>query len=371
VPLRDGPLGSLRAPLYWAAGAAVVLTLAGAIALFMSDRRESLTEGGYGAVRQAADRVQAPITGVLSAPVRWVESGTAGVRGYFGAVSENRRLRTELEAMNELQAELALKDDLIERYTELLGLRIDPPIEMVSGRAVSDARGPYANSRLINVGSEAEVKVGHPVMSENGLVGRVVGVAPGVSRVLLLTDVASAVPVMIDRTNARAVLTGDGGPAPLMAYMRGRDEPEVGDVVVTSGDGGLFPRGLPVGQVVRGVDGNWRVRLASDRAPIDFVRVLKFESFAQLADTERLSDLVEPVQMSGETVARSQAGEQSLAPAQPAEPAAQTPGTPVSEIEIVENPELPEPEPPPEREYQRVPQDAEIVVESPDAEIAQ
>src|SRR5690606_36455106 len=99
---------------------------------------------------------------------------------------------------------------------------------------------------------EVGVRIGNPVMSEEGLVGRVIGVTNGASRILLLTDTASRTPVMIDRTNARAILTGDGSGHPQLAYMRGRDPVKVGDRVLTSGDGGLFPRGLPVGVAVQG-----------------------------------------------------------------------------------------------------------------------
>jgi rod shape-determining protein MreC len=108
-------------------------------------------------------------------------------------------------------------------------------------------------------------------------------VTTNASRVLLLTDIASRTPVMIDRTNARAVLTGDGGPNPKLEYLRGRNPVTSGDRILTSGDGGVLPRGLPVGTAVKGLDGRWRVILASDTAPIDFVRILLFEDFSQLA----------------------------------------------------------------------------------------
>ena len=89
--------------------------------------------------------------------------------------------------------------------------------------------------------------------------------------------------MLIDRTNARAILSGDGGPNPKLAYMRGQDPVKVGDRVLTSGDGGVFPRGLPVGVAVQGLDGAWRVRLDSDSSPIDFVRILLFTDFSQIA----------------------------------------------------------------------------------------
>ena len=99
-------------------------------------------------------------------------------------------------------------DDTNARYRALLGFRTNPPIPMASAHVILDSRGPFADTRLANAGREKGVKVGNPVMSENGLVGRVIGVTDGASRVLLLTDIASRTQVMIDRTNARAILTG-------------------------------------------------------------------------------------------------------------------------------------------------------------------
>jgi rod shape-determining protein MreC len=165
---------------------------------------------------------------------------------------------------------------------------------MVAARIVTDSHGPFADTRLSNAGSEKGVKAGNPVMSENGLVGRVIGVTNGASRVLLLTDIASRTPVMIDRTNARAILTGDGGPNPRLDYLRGRDPIREGDRLLTSGDGGVLPRGLPVGTAVKGLDGRWRVVLASDKAPIDFVRILLFEDFTQVVNQKELSQTPAP-----------------------------------------------------------------------------
>ena len=170
---------------------------------------------------------------------------------------------------------------------------------MASARIVTDSRGPFANSRLANAGSEAGIKPGNPVMSENGLVGRVVGVTEGVSRVLLLTDVASRTPVMIDRTNSRAILTGDGGPNPKLEYLRGQDPVRNGDRVLTSGDGGVFPRGLPVGIAVKGLDNRWRVVLASDKAAVDFVRILLFQDFTQVANRAGLEKIEVPLPTPG------------------------------------------------------------------------
>ncbi len=294
MSFRDNPLGELKVPLTWTAGIVFVVVLIVAVTLLLSDRRESFDTDAYGQTRTTTDRVLEPVGEALSAPSRWTGAGVDSIRGYFFAVSENRRLKAELKEMRQWRdVAIALRDNN-ERYEALLGLKTDPPIPMVAARIITDSRGPFANSRLANAGAEKGVKHGHPVVSENGLVGRVWGVGQGVSRVLLLTDPASRTPVMIDRTNARAILTGDGGPNPRLDYLRGQNPVRNGDRVLTSGDGGVFPRGLPVGVAVKGLDGAWRVVQASDRAPVDYVRILLFEDFTSLAAQPQLDRLVPP-----------------------------------------------------------------------------
>lgn len=288
MPFREGPLGDLKVPLTWTAAVALVVAAVIAVAFLLADRRETLQEQAYGVTRQTMDTVAKPVSGAIAAPGRWTGLGVDYVRSYFFTASENRRLKAEMAEMRQWRDRALALQDQNDRFRSLLGLRTDPPIPMTAARVVSDSRGPFANTRLADAGSERGVEVGNPVLNERGLVGRVVGVAKGASRVLLLTDIASRTPVMIDRTNARAILTGDGGPNPKLEYLRGVDPIQQGDRVVTSGDGGVVPRGLPVGAAVKGLDGRWRVVLFADQSSIDYVRILLFKDFAQLADQKQL-----------------------------------------------------------------------------------
>ncbi|MFD1785742.1 rod shape-determining protein MreC [Phenylobacterium terrae] len=294
MSLRDSTFGELKVPLTWMATVAVVIASIVALALLMNDRRGDISAGAYSVTREVGDKVAAPVGGVLSTPLRWVGSGVDTVRGYFFAVSENRRLKAELQEMRQWRDLAVALRDTNDRYKTLLGLQTDPPIPMVAARVVQDSRGPFSQARIANAGREKGIQAGHPVMSEKGLVGRVVGVTDGASRILTLTDIASRTPVMIDRTNARAILTGDGGPNPRLEYLRGHEPVKEGDRVVTSGDGGMLPRGLPVGVAVKGLDGRWRVALASDSAPIDYVRILLFQDFSQLVNTQELNKMTPP-----------------------------------------------------------------------------
>jgi rod shape-determining protein MreC len=294
MSLRDSQFGELKVPLTWTAAVALIVAAVVAVALLLTDRRETFRPDAYGEARSAADRVLTPVGEVLTAPVRWTGAGVGAVRSYFFAISENQRLKGELKEMRQWRdVALALRNEN-GRFRSLLGLKIDPPIQMVAARIVLDSRGPFADTRIANTGREAGVAAGNPVMSEYGLVGRVIGVTHGASRVLMLTDAASRTPVMIDRTNARAILAGDGGPNPRLDYLRGQDPVREGDRILTSGDGGIMPRGLPVGYAVKGLDGKWRVVLASDKGPIDFVRILLFQDFAELTNRKELDELPVP-----------------------------------------------------------------------------
>jgi len=289
VAFREGPFGDVKVPLAWTAAVALIIAAIVAFTLLANDRRGTFKTQAYGVTRQAVDTVVAPVGGVLSAPIEWTGSAVNYVTGYFGAISENRRLKRELTEMRQWRDVAVALKDRNERLEAALGLRTEPPIPMATARVVLDSRGPFANSRLADAGSDAGIVVGNPVMSDRGLLGRIVGVSPHISRVLMLTDVASRVPVLIDRTNARAILAGDGAGNPKLDYLRGRDALRQGDRVLTSGDGGVFPRGLPVGVAYKALDGKWRVVLSADASSIDFVRILKFNDFSQLADEKALA----------------------------------------------------------------------------------
>jgi rod shape-determining protein MreC len=299
LSLRDGPFGDIRVPLTWSAAAALVIATIIAAALLMSHQRDPMKVGAYDAAHRAVDVVAAPVGGALSAPVRWTHGALDYVRGYFFAVSQNRQLKADLRDDVATRDKLAQADLEVARLKAVLGIKTDPPLPQVAAETISDSRGPFANTRLANAGRDKGVTEGNPVLSEHGLVGRIVGVSDHVSRILLLTDAESHVPVILVRTNGRAILTGDGGGAPKLDDVRTAVGLKEGDRVLTSGDGGVFPRGLPVGTIVKGDDG-WRVALDSDAAPIDYVQILLFTDFSQLTNEQALAPKELPTAMTEE-----------------------------------------------------------------------
>mgnify|MGYP000574266641 CR=1 FL=1 len=277
----------LKLPVTWAVMGIVVVVSIIAALMFLGDRREEVDGKSFGD-RSGFDSAAEPANAVLSTPVHVVGAGTSWLDDYLFAVRENRILKKKVAELSQYKDAYLEMKDINTRYEALLNLRTEPPVETVTARSVSVARGPFNNNRLIDAGSDKKIAFGNPVITDQGLVGRIVGVSPHVARVLMVTDVNSHVPIMVMRTDARAMMDGDGGGYPKLDWVRGKDSVRKGDQILTSGDGGIFPRGLPVGEAVQGIDGGWRVRLYADRAPIDFVKVLLFKDFSQLPNAESL-----------------------------------------------------------------------------------
>ena len=287
MAFRDGPFENIKVPLVWTAAVTVVVAAIGCVLLLISDARAQTSP--YQPVRAGVEAVAGPVGGIFAAPVRWFGHASDYVGGYFFAVSENRRLRRELAELQPWRDQAIALKNVNARYETMLGIRPEPPVAMQTARSILDTRGPFSRARLLDAGSAKGIKVGNPVINEHGLVGRIVGVSPGVSRMLRVTDVASQIPVLVDRTDARAILKGDGSANPRLEFMRGTASIQVGDRILSSGDGGGFPRGVPIGVAARGIDGSWRVKLFSDRGAIDYVRVMLFEDFGQLIGPEQLN----------------------------------------------------------------------------------
>ena len=162
----------------------------------------------------------------------------------------------------------------LQRYEELLNLVGEPIPNGVSARVVTETGGPFAETRLANAGALQGVEIGFVAVNTQGVIGRVFQVGQRSSRILLVTDFNSRVPIMGEISGVRAILAGGRGTD--IAQLV--DNPETDDFIagenlVTSGEGNAFPRGLRVGRAVRSND-EWVARLSMGEAPLDFVRLM-------------------------------------------------------------------------------------------------
>ncbi len=195
---------------------------------------------------------------------------------FFEVREENNRLRKENKRLLEWQT---LAHKLETENLELRNLLNFVPsrdASFITARLVADTSGAFANSIVLNAGERNNVRKGQAAIVGDGLVGRVAGVGKNSSRVLLATDLNSRIPVNIQPANIRAILAGDNSSYPKLIHLPPGAVIEQGERIVTSGHGGAFPPGLPVGVIKLVNEGNISVKLFADRSKMVYVRLLDY-----------------------------------------------------------------------------------------------
>jgi rod shape-determining protein MreC len=233
----------------------VALTLGG-LAVSQSGRLEPLQ-------RATAD-LFAPVESTLTAATSRVNIAIDNLRRLDQLQTENTELRAEVErlALENVRLTDAAAENI--RLREALEFKqANPTLQMrgadvlargteglVPGRVVSRDPSPYLSHLTINLGKRDGIREGMTVISPQGLVGRIIATGERTARVLLLTDRASAVNGLTMRTRATGIIQGMGTDRLTMRYIEQGVDIKVGDIVLTSGLGGAFPRSQPIGQVV-------------------------------------------------------------------------------------------------------------------------
>jgi rod shape-determining protein MreC len=203
--------------------------------------------------------------------------------------AENAQLREQNARLLEWQTaarQLAVENAGLRQL--LRGVQEDQYPTAVTARVVADSGGLFVQTVLVNAGSEQGVVKGMAAVNERGLVGRVIEVGRRSSRVLLLTDFNSRVPVMVEPSRDQAILAGDNSSQPNLVFLPLNPRLSVGDRVVTSGRGGVLPPGLPVGMVSTIGDKKVAVTPLVDWDRLAYLRLLQY---APVLPPERLEEL--------------------------------------------------------------------------------
>ena len=207
-------------------------------------------------------------------PVTSVTRMVDDVRSYDELYEQNRELRRELQRMKGWREAALQLEERNARLMALNNVRLSPRQAFVTGEVLADSGSPFRQSALLNIGRVDGVTDGSSAVDGLGLVGRISGVAEQTSRIILLTDINSRVPSIVQPSGQKVLMSGDNTIAPPLEFIEDPENVRPGDRVVTSGDGGVFPSGILVGQVAVGPDGRLRVRLAADYRRLEFIRVL-------------------------------------------------------------------------------------------------
>jgi rod shape-determining protein MreC len=228
-------------------GAAIVAFSLAAIALLALSRLDhSLVRG----VRISLADAATPALAAALVPVRPLQNAVRTLGNLMDAREEADRLRDENQRLKGWESRAREMERRLASVETLVKVVPEQPFAFRTARVVADTGGPFVKMALIDAGSEAGFRSGYPVVNADGMVGRLISAAPRSSRLLLLNDLNSRVPVYIGMKSIRAVMIGDQGHYPRLAHIPQDANVIVGDEVVTSGVGGVFPRGLRIGTVV-------------------------------------------------------------------------------------------------------------------------
>ena len=242
-----------------------------------------LDPAGFNALKGAALDVTAPVARGGRSAVGWVNGIGGSIGNYFMAGSQNEALKAELAANRRklIEAEAAQYEN--KRLKAMLGLARSASDEIAIGRVVGSSFDTSHRLATLSLGASSGVQPGLPVRSADGLIGRVIETGRWASRILLLTDGASNVPVRLVRDGTPAIASGRGdGGIELKTLEVGRNPFRVGDILVTSGIGGIYPPGIPVARVIR-IEGEQTIaRPVADPASLDYAMVLR--AYQPLAD---------------------------------------------------------------------------------------
>ena len=225
---------------------------------------------------EITDRV-IPNFSAITAPVTAAVNILRSARSYTRIYQQNQELRRELQQMKAWKEAALQREQENARLLDLNNVRLDPKFTKITGVVLADSGSPFRQTVLLNVGRRDGIVDGWAAIDGIGLVGRIAGVGGRTSRVILLTDTSSRIAVSIESNGQRAMIVGDNTSRPPLEFLEDRETVRPGDRVVTSGDGGVFPPGLLVGQVTQTQSGRLRVRLAADMQRLEFLRVVRHQ----------------------------------------------------------------------------------------------
>ncbi len=242
--------------------------------------------------RPTLDRLQQDAFDMAAPAIELAQKPIDAMRARIGSLAEwaflrqdNDALRAENEKLKEwYQAALMLQSEN-KALRDLLNVDSEQAKKFVTTRVIADGSSTYAKSLVVEGGRDAGILKGQGVISHEGLLGRVIEAGSRTARVLLLQDINSRIPVLVEGSNARAILAGTNQSMPTLDHLAADSKILNGQRVITSGLGGLFPYGIPVGEAVVQSDGSVSVALYASPERSQHVQVVDYGIKPLLGDT--------------------------------------------------------------------------------------
>jgi len=251
----------------------IIMLICASITLIVLARNDSRVTS---ALRTTVTDVVVPLVGIASKPVDAFNDFTTFVREIMSVHEENQRLREQNAKLMQWQMVATEMEAENNSLRQLLKFAPANKQAYTSARIAGDPGSPYSRSALISSGANQNVEEDQAVISNKGLVGRILDVGDRSSRVLLLTDINSRIPVMSETSRERSILAGNNTDLLNLEYVPEDSKLQVGERIVTSSDGGTLPPGLPVGVVSSIEGGIITVRPLVDWYHLEYVSVVDF-----------------------------------------------------------------------------------------------
>jgi rod shape-determining protein MreC len=227
-------------------------------------------------LRVFVDDGVAPVLSVMSRPAAAIASVVNAIHDLAALRAENVRLGEDNARLQHWQTVARELDNENRALKAQLNYLPDPDSAFITARVIGDTGGAFVHSMLLNVGTRDGVRKGQAVIAGEYLVGRIVEVGDRSARILLLTDINSHIPVVVESSRAKAILSGDNSDRARLNYLSPNSNATVGNRIVTSGHGGAFPPGLPVGVIASTQDGVMRVEPFVHRNQLEYVTVVDY-----------------------------------------------------------------------------------------------
>lgn len=227
-------------------------------------------------VRTHTTDALAPIMDVASRPLDAVHDGVEEADALLDIRAENARLREQNAQLLRWQAVARKLEAENRELRALMNVKDERAASYITARVIADTGGTFAHSLILNAGSSDGVRKGQAVMTGEGLVGRVQETGARSARLLLLTDLNSRIPVLVEPSRIRAVLAGTNTERPRLIHLPPGAVVSPGERIVTSGHAGAFPPGVPVGTIATVSDGAIGVQPFVNRARLEYVSVLDY-----------------------------------------------------------------------------------------------
>jgi rod shape-determining protein MreC len=249
-----------------------ILVLISAIMIILAKIDQVMFES----LRISATDDAAPILDMLSRPPAAIEYIFDRGQGMIHIYQDNLRLVEENKRLLRWQqTALALASENAQ-LRDLLKLTPEAAVSYVTARVIASSGGAFLRSLTVDAGAKVGVVRRQAAVTGEGLVGRVYEVGDRTARILLITDLNSRVPVIVERSRQRAILAGDNSRLPSLSYFDPATAVRSGDRIVTSGEGGVFPPGLPVGIVDTVDHGPPRVEPYAELSQVEYVRIVDY-----------------------------------------------------------------------------------------------